>query len=172
MIHVKHLSLQQVYFFKEKTHKGMKNHYWENSYVQFKMSLCNWSLMGSCLCFVFCFWHFEFPYSIAGGGEEKSSWCLYIFGFPQTVVTTLFRHRSRFEVFFWDQGLLFPLTKKFCLKGKKSIMCLIGLQRIFSLAPKKAVSLLCVQCNDSMKCSTLNALLFQWIETLFLEVIF
>lgn len=25
--------------------------------------------------------------------------------------------------FFWDQSLLFPLTKKFCLKGTKSIMC-------------------------------------------------
>lgn len=79
--------------------------------------------------------------------------------------TVLFRHGSRFGVFFWDPSLLFPLTK-FCLKGTKSIMCLIKLQYVSSSAPKKAVSLLCVQCNDSMKCSTLNTFIFQWIETL------
>lgn len=85
------------------------------------------------------------------------------------------QHFSDIEagLLFWNQSLLLPLTKNFCLKGAKTIMCpLIWLKYIFSLGPKKAVSLLCIQCNDSMKYGTLNAYIFQWNEILFLEIMF
>lgn len=171
-IHARHLSLQQVYFFfnkKPKEWKIITDKYFiclvQNVFV-LVISNCFFSLF--CV-FLLSLWIFHT--ALLEGRTRNHLSVLHIGLSSNSCNTTLFWHWS--SLFFWNWSLLFPLTNKFCLKGAKSIMfLLIWLQCIFSLDSKKAASLLCIQCNDSMKYSTLNAYIFQWNGMLSLEMKF
>lgn len=126
--------------------------------------------MVSCLYFVFCFCHSELPSNVDGGGEEKSSFCLYISGFSQTVVTQHFSgiKTDSFFFFFGNKHLLFSLSKIFCCCFKDAKNCmrlLLCLQYVFNLSSKKPVLLL-LYVYSAMT----EQIIILWMHTYFSEV--